>query len=46
MTLLWTITLGFLFCLGCAGWLIFHILREALDSDDAVRIDKVISDNE
>ncbi|WP_162829837.1 hypothetical protein [Neobacillus bataviensis] len=47
MTLLWTtITLGFLICLGCVGWVISHFLREALDSEDAVRIDKIKTDKE
>ncbi|WHY78711.1 hypothetical protein QNH20_06070 [Neobacillus sp. WH10] len=44
--LLWTITLGFLICLGCVGWVIFHFLNEALDSEDATRIDKINTDNE
>ncbi|MFZ7945819.1 MULTISPECIES: hypothetical protein [Bacillaceae] len=46
MTLLWTITLGFLICLGCAAWVIFHFLRETLDSEDAVRIDNINNDIE
>ncbi|MFK9095437.1 hypothetical protein [Bacillus salipaludis] len=41
MTLWWTITLGILICLGCVGWVISHFLRSALDSEDAVRIDKI-----
>ncbi|MBO0960652.1 hypothetical protein J1P26_13180 [Neobacillus sp. MM2021_6] len=46
MTLLWTIALGFLICLGCVAWGIFHFLREALDSEDASRIDKINTDEE
>ncbi|MFJ7725024.1 hypothetical protein ACIQXV_02565 [Neobacillus sp. NPDC097160] len=46
MTLLWTMTLGFLICLGGFAWVIFHFIREALDSEDAVRIDKINTDHE
>ncbi|MFF2448428.1 hypothetical protein ACFVSW_15130 [Neobacillus sp. NPDC058068] len=47
MTAIWlTTTIGFILCLGLVGGMIFHFLGRALNSEDAVRIDKIDSDEE
>ncbi|WP_156351150.1 hypothetical protein [Neobacillus vireti] len=47
MTAIWlTTTIGFVLCLGLVGGMIFHFLGRALDSEDAVRIDKLNSEEE
>ncbi|CAH2717400.1 hypothetical protein BACCIP111895_04592 [Neobacillus rhizosphaerae] len=42
----WVTTIGFILCLGFVGGTIFHFLRGTLNSEDAVRIDKINGDKE
>ncbi|WP_169802758.1 hypothetical protein [Neobacillus soli] len=44
MTAIWLVTtIGFVLCLGFVGGTIFYFLREALNSEDASRIDPINS---
>jgi len=44
MALWWATTIGFIICLGIVTGTMIHFLRQALDSNDAKRIDKIESD--
>jgi hypothetical protein len=46
MALWWTITIGMVLSLGIVGGTMVHFLRDALDSDDAKRIDKIPADKD
>ncbi|MCM3765019.1 hypothetical protein [Neobacillus niacini] len=46
MALWWTMTFGLVLCLGIVGGTMVHFLRNALDSDDAKRIDKLPVDKD
>jgi hypothetical protein len=37
----WTVTIGMVICLGIVGGIMVHFLRNALNSDDAKRIDQL-----
>ncbi|WP_180953605.1 hypothetical protein [Bacillus sp. T33-2] len=41
MAYLWTITTGFVICLGIVGGVFIYFLRTALDPEDSTRIDSV-----
>jgi hypothetical protein len=41
MTIWWVTTFGFVLCLGITGLLLFVLLKEALDSEDATNVDPV-----
>ncbi|MCM3569179.1 NDUFA4 family protein [Neobacillus mesonae] len=41
MALWWITLIGLVVCLGIAGGVIFYYLRQALNSEDAERIDKI-----
>lgn len=41
---LWVITLGLAAILGMVGLVLIYFLRGALDSEDAIRIDKLPAD--
>ena len=44
---LWLITtIAFVLILGFAGGAFIHFLRQALDTDDSKRVDKIKSDQE
>jgi hypothetical protein len=42
----WITTIAFVLCLGFAGGVFIHFLRQGLDTDDPNRIDKINSDQE
>nr|WP_263323205.1 hypothetical protein [Neobacillus sp. Marseille-Q6967] len=42
----WITTIGFVVCLGFVAGIMFYFLKGSLNSEDAVRIDPVKSDEE
>ncbi|WP_169797598.1 hypothetical protein [Neobacillus fumarioli] len=44
MAMWWVTTIGFVICLGMAGGIFVHFIRQALNTEDAVKIDQINPD--
>jgi len=45
MAIWWLFTIGFVICLGLVGGIFVHFLMEALDMEDATRVDPIDPNN-
>ncbi|EIJ80833.1 hypothetical protein [Bacillus methanolicus] len=41
IAILWITTIGFVICLGMVGGVHFHFVRQALNVEDSIKVDRV-----